>query len=113
MKNPPYKIIFALLLAVPFSSAQAQILPALSNFDANTGNLKMPSLIFDGRLYYLEMNVADAGALTLQIDEGSVVDITPDGSLVGNVSTNLVGTWNVDGEDTQFTFNADGTWSML
>lgn len=112
MKNPLRQLLLIALLSVPFATAQAQIFPALSVFDADTGSLKMPSLLFQGKLYYLEMTVADAGALTLKIDESSLTDITPDGSLSGNVPANIVGTWNVDGEDTQFTFNEDASWSM-
>jgi|GEM_PF-3123797 len=112
MKNSLYKLIATLLFCMAFTTAQAQIFPALTVFDADTGTLKMPSLLFQGKLYYLEMTIADAGALTLQIDEESMTDITPDGSLAGNVPENIVGTWTVDGEDTQFTFNGDASWNM-
>jgi len=112
MKNPLYKLLFALLLAVPFSGAQAQIFPALNVFDAGTGVLKLPGLLFDGKLYYLEMSLADAAALTLKIEAETLVDITPDGSTAGKTPEDIVGTWDVDGEDTRILFNSDGTFTL-
>lgn len=112
MKSSLLKLLFAVVLTMPFSVAQAQIFPALAIFNGETGKMQIPNLIFDGKLYYLELSVADASALTLQIEEGTVFDVTPDGSTVGKTTDDIVGTWDVDGEATSITFNADGTWVL-
>jgi hypothetical protein len=106
------KIVLMITLLLPFTTAQAQIFPALTIFNSETGKLQIPTLVFDGNLYYLEMSVADAAALTLKIEESSLLDITPGDALTGNVADNIVGNWAVTGEDVEFTFNADATWQM-
>jgi hypothetical protein len=112
MKSITLTLFLGIMLALPFSSAQAQIFPALTIFNGETGKLQIPTLVFNGSLYYLELSVADAAALTMKIEESSLVDITPGDELSGNVADNIVGTWAVSGEDTEFTFNADATWQM-
>lgn len=112
MKPITLKLIFAFALLIPFSAAQAQIYPAVTTFSGETGILKVPALVFEGNLYYLELSVADAAALTMKIEESTLVDVSPTEALAGNTSDNIVGTWTVSGEDVQFTFNADATWQM-
>lgn len=100
-------------LALTSVNAQSQILPAPTAFNGGTGTLEIPHMLYDGRAYYLRLTMADPAALTLQVDESTVVDVTPDGSTVGKTGDVIVGTWSVEGEEgTAFTFNADGTWSM-
>ncbi len=107
------RIFLTLLLSLPFAMAQAQISPALTIFNSETGLLKIPALVFNGSVYYLELSVADAVALTMKIEESSLVDVSPTEALNGNTTDAIVGTWGVDGETgTSFTFNADATWEM-
>lgn len=112
MKSLIVKALFSLILLLPFSAAQAQIYPAVTIFNGETGILKVPTLVFEGNLYYLELSVADPAALTMKIEESTLVDVSPTEALTGNTADNIVGTWTVQGESTQFTFNADGTWQM-
>lgn len=112
MKAITLKLLLGIILALSFTTAQAQIFPALTIFNGETGKLQIPTLVFDGNLYYLELSVADAAALTMKIEESSLVDITPGDELSGNVADNIVGTWDVAGENSQLTFVADATWQF-
>lgn len=113
MKSMPTKLALMLLLALSFSTANAQIIPAIPVFDGNTGVMKLPNLLFDGGVYYLELSVADAASLTMKIEESTLVDVTPSTDTVGNSPALIVGTWSVQEEpETTFTFNADGTWEQ-
>ena len=112
MKNPLSALLLALLLTITFTPVQAQIFPPIPVFDGATGVMKVPTLLFEGKPYYLEFSVADVAALTFKIEEDSLVDLTPDGSTTGKTTQDIVGTWEVDGEATEVTFNADGSWKL-
>ncbi|MCI5105153.1 MAG: hypothetical protein MRY76_00405 [Pseudomonadales bacterium] len=112
MKNILLKTTLAFTFLLSVSAAQAQIFPALTIFNGETGKLQIPTLVYNGNLYYLELSVADAAALTMKIEESSLVDITPGDELSGNVADNIVGTWDVAGENSQLTFVADATWQF-
>jgi len=113
MKNLLYKSLLALLFSIPFSAAQAQIPGAATVFDAATGKLKVVSMLFGGKSYYLEMSMIDAAALTMKIDASSFAEITQDARTVGKVATDLVGTWKMQGEETTLQLNANGTFRVV
>jgi hypothetical protein len=73
MKNPLSALLLALLLTIPFTPVQAQIFPPIPVFDGATGVMKVPTLLFEGKPYYLEFSVADVAALTFKIEEDSLV----------------------------------------
>lgn len=113
MKRPMLKMLIALLFAIPFTVAQAQIPPAVTNFNGETGKLQIPALLFSGRIYYLELSVVDAAALTMKIETNSLVDVTSDGSTAGKTPMDLVGTWKVNGEESTLTLNSNGTFVLV
>ena len=113
MKNLLYKSLLALLFSIPFSTAQAQIPGAATVFDAATGKLKVVSMLFGGKSYYLEMSMIDAAALTMKIDASSLADISPDSRTIGKVATDLVGTWKMQGEESTLQLNANGTFRVV
>lgn len=111
MKTTLLKIFLFTAMAMPFASANAQIFPPLTNFDSSQGVLKIPTLLFEGRVYYLELSVADAANLTMKIEESSLVDVTPDSKTEGKTTDDIVGTWTTE-DNTELTFNSDGTWML-
>jgi len=100
--------VTALLLS---SRSFAQIPPAFPWFDGGSGTLEVPFMSFNSRIYYVRMTLADPIALTFQLDQSALRDITPDGRTDGVAATDLIGSWSSE-EGDSFTFNADGTFTM-
>ena len=113
MKKNYSRLLLPLLLVIPFSMAQAQIFPPLTNFNSSTGVLTSPALIFEGKVYYVQLSVVDAAALTMKIEASTLVDVSPTDATSSNTTSDILGTWTVSGEGgTTFTFNEDATWEM-
>ena len=82
-----------------------------SNFDAASNTLELTDLQVGGQRYYVRLILTDINTLTFQLDAASIVEVTPDPARVGASAEDIVGTWDVDGEDaTTLTFNSDGTY---
>ena len=108
------KKVFALSITISMLAAT----PAFANevkssFNESTGVLELTDLVFGGSRYYIRLVLTDPNNLTFQADLSSAVDITPAPEHVNATADDIVGTWNVDGEDgTSITFNSDGTYSQ-